>query len=324
VRRLAALAAASAVVAAAASPASATPAQDLDKAREAFQQRNYEAAIPLLNYLLYPQPRLSQPADLAEAHVLLGVCQFETGDRRAARREFEEALFLSNDLSLDPLLFSREAIDLFEDTRRDLAEKSRRDEELRRKAEELEQLRNALVFERHQYYVNFIPFGAGQFQNGQTRKGLAFAISQAVTAGVSLYAAGNLAFTYGFGGSVPEEEANSARRWQQVQVGSGILCLGLMAWGIFDSIANYEEYGKRRGIDLPATLRDDATEHQNGGDTGSPGDDRSPDDTDAPDHRRRQPSDEPDSRPHDTGPTSFRLLPTPLPGGGGLVLSWEY
>ena len=35
------------------------------------------------------------------------------------------------------------------------------------------------------YYVNLIPFGAGQFQNGQRCKGLAFAISEATTAGLS-------------------------------------------------------------------------------------------------------------------------------------------
>ena len=60
-------------------------------------------ALPLLNYLLYPSKRLSQADDIVEAHLLFGVCSYETGDPTTARREFEEALDLQIDLELDPV-----------------------------------------------------------------------------------------------------------------------------------------------------------------------------------------------------------------------------
>ena len=72
-------------------PASAAPAGDLDGARDAFRRGDFKDAVPVLSHLLYPTPRLARNEDLVEAHVLLGVCAFETGDRATAIREFEEA-----------------------------------------------------------------------------------------------------------------------------------------------------------------------------------------------------------------------------------------
>jgi hypothetical protein len=102
-----------------------------------------------------------------------------------------------------------------------------------------------VVIETHPYYINFIPFGAGQFQNGDQRKGLFFAITEGVTgavsAGIWLYLVGE----YGLPGKVPPEKAESALRLQQVEIGAGALCLGLMAWGVVDSLIHYQPSVKR-------------------------------------------------------------------------------
>jgi hypothetical protein len=225
-------------------PAAATPAQELDAARAQFRNGEFAAAVPQLNYLLYPTPRLSQPSDLVEAHVLLAVCAFETGDRKTARREFEEALFLDRDLALDTLLFSARAVEYFEDIKQELEDREARDAEQRRLAEENERLQRVLnsmvVIETRPYYVNFLPFGAGQFQNGDRGKGLFFAASQGVTGGVSagiwLYLVGE----FGLPGKVAPDRIAFARRLQQIEIGTGTVCLGLMAWGVIDSLLNYE------------------------------------------------------------------------------------
>ena len=47
------------VLLAIAGSAAATPAQELEDARALFRAREFERAIPPLNYLLYPTPRLS-------------------------------------------------------------------------------------------------------------------------------------------------------------------------------------------------------------------------------------------------------------------------
>ncbi len=224
--------------------AAATPADDLAQARDSFRRGDYGEAIPRLNYLLYPEPRLADMGELVEAHVLLGVSHYETGDRKTAAREFEEALFIDPSVSLDRLLFSEGAIEYFEDTREKLAERTRQGEEIRRLAEERDRLRRALanlvVIEKRSYYVNFIPFGAGQFQNGQDGKGIAFAAVEAALGGASAGIWGYQALKYGFGGAVPRGDVATVRRMQEVQVATGIACLGVMAWGIVDSLLNYE------------------------------------------------------------------------------------
>ncbi len=233
-----------AIVVALAARADATPSQELDAARDLFRAGQFADAVPKLNYLLYPQARLSQEDDLLEAHVLLAACTFEAGDRVTARREFEEALSLQRDLTLDSLLYSSAAVDFFDDIKADLEERERREAEQRRLAEENERLQARLaamvVYETRPYYVNFIPFGAGQFQNGDRTKGVFFAATQGLTGGVSagiwLYLVGE----FGLNGKVEPDRIAFARRLQQIEIGAGTVCLGLMAWGVIDSLLNYE------------------------------------------------------------------------------------
>jgi hypothetical protein len=250
-----------------ASTAHATPAQELEHARELFRSHDWSTAIPALNYLLYPNPRLSAPEDLIEAHVLLGVCGFENGDRKLARAEFESALAMNPDLELDTLLFSTTAVDYFHDVKKDLLDRERRDAEQRRLAEENDRLQALLasmvVIERRPYYINFIPFGAGQFQNGDRGKGLFFSTSEGVTgavsAGIWLY----LVQKYGLPGTIPAnpDEVHTARRLQQIEIGTGGACLALMAWGIVDSLIHYRPSVQRKADEslLPPDLRKPAS-----------------------------------------------------------------
>jgi len=144
--------------------------------------------------------------------------------------------------------------------------------------------------------VNFIPFGAGQFQNGDKGKGLFFSASEAVTCGASGVIFSYLVLKYGLGGQVPPEEAGSVRRWQQVEIGAGSVCLALMAWGVVDSLMNYQ-----------ATYRT-----------------ATPDPSLLPPELRPQKSKPAKSASLATKPRSFLLLPTAHPNGGGLVISWEF
>lgn len=225
-------------------PASAAPADELVTARQHFRASDFVAALPTLNFLLYPTPRLANTDDLIEAHTLLGACSFATGDRATATREFEQALFLSNDVNLDPLLFSTETIRHFDQTKAALAARNLRDAETRALAEERERLRkyreSLIVYEVRSYYVNFVPFGAGQFQNRQVGKGIFFAGTQLATGGTSLGIWLYLVGKYGYGGRVPPEDASFARRLQQIEIGTGAAFLGLMAWGVVDSLVKYQ------------------------------------------------------------------------------------
>ena len=74
------------------------------------------------------------------------------------------------------------------------------------------------------YYVNFIPFGAGQFQNRQTGKGIVLASAQGVTGarvGRHLAVPGRLLRP--LGSSVPAPRRPSVRRLQQIEIGAGVV-----------------------------------------------------------------------------------------------------
>ena len=268
----------------------ATPNEELSAARETFAEGRYQRAIPLFSGLLYPQSRLADASLLAEAHLLLGVSYFEVGQRDAAQREFEEALFLDSNLILDSSLFSAEAIRFFDATKEDLTQRMREADEGEAVAREREKLRrkieNLVIFEKRRYFVNFIPFGAGQFQNDEKSKGAFFFISEALTGGSSAALWSYQVIRYGLAGRVPIEEVSRVRAIQAIQITTGAVFFGLMAWGIIDSLAHFEHAIQRQPD--PRMLRELELD--------APGDDE----------------------------ISLRLLPYASPGGGGLSLFWEF
>ena len=287
-----ALVAAAFAIAALATKAHATPGDELEKARGEFLSRNYADAIPLLNYLLYPSARLAEPDDLAEAHVLYGACAFETGDQTTARKEFEAALEMKRDYEIDTARFSAGAVHFFDETKTAFEDRRKKDDEERALADEKDRLRryreSLVVYEVKSYYVNYIPFGAGQFQNGEHSKGLWFATTEgatgAISAGIWIYLVG----TYGFNGNVKQQDAGFARTLQQIEIGAGGVCLGLMAWGIIDSLRHYHPRSQVEADDslLPPDLR----------------------------------------KPHDPPPrkpSSFYISPELVPDGAGVVFTWE-
>ena len=221
----------------------ATPAQKLAEARQEFELGNYNQAAPLLNYLLYPTAQLSSRNDLIEAHLLLGLCYLELGNRVDATREIEEALYLDSNLTLDPLVFSEKAIAFVAERKREVEERARRDAEARVDAEARERLRklleNTIVLERRPYFINFIPMGAGQFQNGQRTKGIILFVSEAALGGLSIGLFAYQLNRYGYNGIVPPGDIAFVNRLQIAQIVSGSLCLAVVAYGIVDSLVYY-------------------------------------------------------------------------------------
>lgn len=284
---LAAIAAAATVLAGPGA-ARASASDEFAEAREVFRGGAYEDAIPLLSSLLYPHSRLTRQEDVAEAHLLLGVSYYETGQVAPAEREFEEALFVDPDLTVDGI-FSEDVSEFFSRTKASLEQQREEEARMRQIAEERDAYRQALenmyVVERRNYFVNFVPFGAGQFQNGDTEKGVAFAVSQGLLGGTSMamFALQELQYN-----PYSPDEVDTINRIRLVQLTTGGLSLAVMAWGIIDALANYEPTIERR-----------------------------PDESLMPD-------DYPDFDPDLGSSSSFRLRPAVTAEGGGLSASWEF
>jgi hypothetical protein len=247
-------------VAVAAGSAAASPAQDLERARQAFREHDYDSARKLATFLLYPDEKLALPADLVEAHVILGASDFETGHRAEAKVEFEKALQMQPDKALTDLLFSEGAIRLFDETKLDIQARAERDTQLRKLADERERIRKykeSLVFvERRSFGVNFVPFGAGQFQNKQPVRGVLFAAGQGITGGVSVGIFLYLAGKYGIQADVPPADSQGVRQLEQIEIGTGVAFFALYALGVVDALRNYKPRVQIEGDDSLLPLPD--------------------------------------------------------------------
>jgi tetratricopeptide (TPR) repeat protein len=287
-------------------PAAAAPAKELDDARAEFRSGNYALAISLLSTLLYPKSQLSDEREIAEAHLLLGVAYLESGNVKGADNEFEEALFLDLSLTLDPLLFSTRAVDAFDRKKQQIQDRLRAEEAIARAAAQKERLRrfreNAAVVEKRGYLRNFLPFGAGQFQNNHNRKGIGLAVAQALLAGTSAGLYLIQAFRYGFPGDVPVDDVSLVNSLQVAQISTGIAFYGLYVYGVVDALVYFEPEVEVR---VDQKLLDEIM---------------SEDDEDKP----PPPPPEPADRPRINKPSSLRIFPTPVPQGAGIGIAWEF
>jgi tetratricopeptide (TPR) repeat protein len=241
---------------------SAAPALQLDRGRDSFKRGDWQSAIEVINLLLYPELQLARKEQVVEAHILLGAAYYQTGDRERAREEFQRALQIEPEQSIGTL-YSEGAIRLFDETKTDLRIAKEREDEKRRIAQRLKEIedykKSLIVYETHPYYVNFVPFGAGQFQNRQRGKGIFFAATQGVTGGASAAIFLYLATKYGLVSStVPVDEGPTVRTLQEIEIAAGVAFIGLYAWSVVDAMVHYKPRQRVEGEDslLPPELRD--------------------------------------------------------------------
>ena len=274
----------------------ATPSDDLDQAKIAYRNGQYSAALPLFNSLLYPDRKLADVNEAAEAYLALGVCRYETGDLRGAKREFEAALITSSNVRLDPLIVTDPtAIAAFNETRLNFQDQIRAEAERKRRIELLKIRQSYVGVESHQFYLNFVPFGVGQFQNKDDTKGAFFAAAEGVTLITSVSIWGYLVNTYGVRSTkVQQADAPTVLHLQQAEIATGFAFLGLWVVGAVDAYLHYTPQ-TRVEIDesvLPPELRGLLKK-------------------DVPKKPARNPT------------TSFHVVPMFTPNGGGIGLAWE-
>jgi len=269
--------------------AAADPSKEFVEARTAFRSGEYQQAAILFASLLYPNNKLDNQQERVDAHLMLAVAKYEIGQHQSADEEFKEAVELDPQLRISTYGFSEKATEYFERRKRDYDEKAREIEEKFRKARELEQQRKAVnrirIKENRNYFLNLVPFGVGQFQNGERKKAVFFATTQFVTGALSIGLYSYLTSRYP-DGQVPNDEVDNARRLQIFQIGAGVTFLGLVGWGVVDAFRNYED--KLRPL-TPEEKEQYLKELER--------------------EQRR---------------TAFRLTPTLTPEGAGAALTWEF
>lgn len=211
---------------------------------------------------------------------------FNLNDLKSSQAAFLQLLRVNPDYILDPFAVPPPAIKVFEQVRKENADAlnlvrqqiALRIDQNKRAAVELERLRleqeerkrrtdlltneiTVRTIEKRSMLVNFLPFGAGQFQQGRVGWGAAFAVSEglmAVLSIVSFFAIEALfiekTFTWtdrltadGSGVFVqtlrwiPPERRTQRDVWTGIKYGTGIAFYALWAIGTGDAIWRHQE-----------------------------------------------------------------------------------
>jgi hypothetical protein len=255
----------------------ASPSAEYAKGKAAFERGEYAQAITTLRPLLYPEPRLQSEGEIATAHRMLAVAHLFERQNDQAAAEFRKYLQLRPDYPMDSRLDPPLVVDFFngilKQQEAELAELSRKRQEAEADERRRLAIRNGPTiverrFQRSSLVLAFLPFGAGQFQNGQRTKGWIFLGTEAFLAGLSMAAFSTNFALYGLRpvlkceatadptfrgpgcspGYRPTSDRDRSQLLLKVQLVSGALFFAAAIWGVTDAVLNYQPE-----VEIPAS-----------------------------------------------------------------------
>ncbi|MBX3233401.1 MAG: hypothetical protein KIT84_33945 [Labilithrix sp.] len=252
---------------------------DFEKARAAFNARNWADAEEKLRALLDPKSGLKERTLISQSRMYLGASLLQQGKADAAKEVFEALVLDDPTFEPDPLGFPGPAIDAFIDVRSSLLEQIKTAQQnaarlaAERKAKEeadreaqrawLEKLKaqagEEKITVRHSRVVASLPFGVGQFQNDQPVLGWLFLGAQvsaiagtAVTYGMYRYARGRVNDEVGGLYQLSEQWETRANDLRLVNFGFTAGFVGFAALGIVQAhIAFVPERAEKKPRELP-------------------------------------------------------------------------
>jgi hypothetical protein len=184
-------------------PALASEQTDLEKGRAAYHARQFDEADARFRTMLDAKTgSLRDPVLVTQARMYWGAVMMAKGKPDDAAAQFEKLLLAEPGFEPDPLSFPTEVIDLFIDTRAKIhdkisaaaqaaaqAEAARKAREAAQRAREIARVATLermaaeeRVTSRHSRFIALVPFGAGQFQNGQRAWGWVFLTTESALA----------------------------------------------------------------------------------------------------------------------------------------------
>jgi hypothetical protein len=231
--------------------------EKLRQARANFDYRNYGTAADLAQDLI-DNRALERTPDQIEAYRIVGLSRFFQGRTEEARIAFINLLSLDPDFQLDPFYVPPQAVSFFERVRADnqallqpIRERRRAAQEALRQEEEArarllaqgqaqpQVIREQII--RPSPAVALLPFGVGQFQNGNTALGVTFAVTEAVAAITSVSCWVWVESQRSSTGYFPSSVYSTALTVRDVQIGAGIAFFVLWAGGAVEAILNLKE-----------------------------------------------------------------------------------
>jgi len=245
----------------------------LSDGKFAYQRGDYPLAVRTLTPLLYPTISLTSEDAVIEAHRLLALSYILQKQEPEAEEEVTSILALRPSFQLDPIVDPPTAVSFFEGVRKkqearlkELRERERKQAEARAKEEEARRRAQAeriyieRTVQKHSRLVATIPFGVGQWQNGQKTKAALFLSGELLFGALSLsaYLALDQKFTYDPSTNrhtFPASERPVALGLLGLELGAGIAFWGTLIAGIIDAHVLYKrEVVKTREVPKPVSI----------------------------------------------------------------------
>ena len=226
---------------------------ELRRAGNEYAYGNYEEAILQLQDLLYPM-RLNSESQVVEARELLGLCYYLTDRFEQVAAEFAKLLYLNPDHKLDPFSVPPPVIEAFENVRLQLESQLNEIREQKvnptvtpvAKPGPIPNLPapQVQIIERSDF-ATFLPFGVGQFQNGDKGLGALFASTEAALLALNIAAY----FLARYSADSPE----SIQKLMVLQYASATLFGVTWSIGVFQARLNFQPT-ITRPVERPANL----------------------------------------------------------------------
>jgi tetratricopeptide (TPR) repeat protein len=186
-----------------AGPALADDATELERAKTSYDAGRYAEGADRFKEILNPDSpnALKAPNAIERARAYYAACLIALGRTDEANQQIEKLLRNNPLYTPDPVIFPGKVTDRFievksrlkgeiEDAFRVRADaRAKIEKDQRAYIANLQRLAGQeSVVVRHSRWIAMVPFGAGQFQNGQDGLGYAFLVSEAILAGTSITA----------------------------------------------------------------------------------------------------------------------------------------
>lgn len=258
------------------------PGAAFDRARIYYESARYAACVESFSRLLERSDRL-RPRERASARVYLAACLIAQKRVDDARQQFRQAILEDRQIEPpDPVVFPQAVIDVFVQVRSTLmddlrrqqeeeylrsaeraAEQRKRAEQERQRVAELERLASTeTLIQKNERWMAWLPFGLGQFHNGDQTLGWIFLSTELALAATAITAT---SIELGLharaeGGRAPldsQDLTSKVRAAHQVGTAAWLSLIGVAAAGVIEANLSYRSElpaGQRRRR-LPDSLR---------------------------------------------------------------------
>lgn len=229
----------------------------LSRAWSLYHQGQQDQALQRVRELL---PRLERPADLRDAYLLLGACAYLRGDGWAAEDQLITALSYDLTYRPDPLRFSPDLRALLARVARERRPEIERRVKQRRvtslpvvtpprergrppeirgpKPVETMPARGPASAKPTPVLLAVLPFGGGQFANGQRAKGFLFLGLEGTLLVTSVSCLGGALALRDSEGKYRASNIEAARALNVVYLATGYAALGLTVYGVIDGLTH--------------------------------------------------------------------------------------